>query len=84
MIPPELLALQAAMASRLGLPYRAALEALTIVPARQIGIADRVGSLETSKDADFIVTAGDPLDPRYPPQFVFIEGALVHQAGEGS
>jgi imidazolonepropionase-like amidohydrolase len=81
-IAGEELPLQAAMASRLGLPYEAALRALTIIPARQVGIADRVGSLEPGKDADFIVTAGDPLDPRYPPTQVFIEGALVHRAGE--
>ena len=83
-IAPDQLSLQAAMAARLGLPYRAALQALTIVPARQIGLGDRVGSLEPGKDADFIVASGDPLDPRFPPLFVFIEGALVHQAGEGS
>lgn len=51
------------------------------MPARQVGIVDRVGSLEPDKDADFIVTAGDPLDPRFPPTQVFIEGALVHRAG---
>ncbi|MCB9870044.1 MAG: amidohydrolase family protein [Planctomycetes bacterium] len=81
-IPAEQLQLQAAMAVRLGLPWRAALEALTIVPARQIGIADRVGSLEKGKDADFFVCAGDPLDPRHPPQQVFIDGRLVYRAGD--
>ena len=70
------------MATRLGLPWRAALEGLTLVPARQIGIQDRVGSLEKGKDADFFVTAGDPLDPRYPPKQVFIEGRLVYRTGD--
>lgn len=79
-IPPEQLQLQAAMANRLGLPWRNSLEALTIVPARQIGLEHRVGSLAPGKDADFFVCAGDPLDPRYPPKQVFIEGQLVYQA----
>ena len=79
-IPPEQLPLQAAMATRLGLPWRVALSALTIVPARQIGIDDRVGSLDVGKDADFFVTRGDPIDPRYPPEQVFIEGQLVYSA----
>jgi imidazolonepropionase-like amidohydrolase len=77
-IAPEQLSLQAAMAVRLGLPYEAALRGLTIVPARQVGIDDRVGSLSPGKDADFIVTRGEPLDPRYPPELVFLEGRLVH------
>ncbi len=70
------------MASRLGLPYKAALKALTIIPARQVGIADRVGSLTPGKDADFIVTQGDPLDPRYPAELVYIEGKLVYRLGD--
>lgn len=81
-IPPEQLPLQAAMASRLGLPYVAALKSLTIIPARQVGIADRVGSLTPGKDADFIVTDGDPLDPRHPVELVYIEGKLVYRAGD--
>ena len=81
-IPPEQLHLQAAMAVRLGLPYVVALKALTIVPARQVGIDDRVGSLTPGKDADFLVTRGDPLDPRNPVEKVYIEGRLVYQLGE--
>ncbi len=81
-IPGEELQMQAAMASRLGLPYQAALKAVTIQPARQVGIGDRVGSLEPGKDADFIVTRGDPLDPRFPPLRVYVEGVLAYRAGE--
>ncbi len=81
-VAAEELPLQAAMAVRLGLPWEAALQALTIAPARQIGIADRVGSLEVGKDADFQVTLGDPLDPRHAPRAVYIEGTLVHRFGD--
>jgi len=81
-IAPEQLPLQAAMAARLGLPYEAALKALTIIPARQVGIAERVGSLTPGKDADFIVTQGDPLDPRHAVELVYIEGKLVYRAGD--
>lgn len=81
-IAAEELQVQAAMAVRLGLPYEAALAALTIVPARQIGLDDRVGSLTVGKDADFLVTAGDPLDPRVPPSKVYIEGQLIHRLGD--
>lgn len=81
-VAPEELPLQGAMAVRLGLAWEKALQALTIVPARQIGIADRVGSLTVGKDADFQVTVGDPLDPRNAPQAVYIEGNLVHRLGD--
>lgn len=81
-VAAEELPLQAAMAVRLGLPYEPALRAVTIQAARQIGVADRVGSLEPGKDADFLVVAGDPLDPRHPPLEVYIEGTLVHRHGD--
>ncbi|MFM1872037.1 MAG: hypothetical protein RL398_1459, partial [Planctomycetota bacterium] len=81
-VAAEELPLQAAMAVRLGLPYEPALKAVTIQAARQIGVADRVGSLEPGKDADFLVVAGDPLDPRNPPLEVYIEGTLVHRHGD--
>jgi imidazolonepropionase-like amidohydrolase len=81
-VAAEELQLQAAMAIRLGLPYAAALRSLTIQPARQIGIDDRLGSLTIGKDADFLVTVGDPLDPRHAPLQVYIEGTLVHRLGD--
>jgi imidazolonepropionase-like amidohydrolase len=81
-VAAEELQLQAAMAVRLGLDFEVALRALTIQPARQIGIADRTGSLAVGKDADFQVTRGDPLDPRNGPELVYIEGTLVHRAGD--
>ena len=39
-----------------------ALAFVTSNPAKQLGIAARVGSLETGKDGDFVVWSGDPLD----------------------
>ena len=81
-VAAEELQLQAAMAIRLGLDYEVALRALTIQPARQVGIADRTGSLTVGKDADFQVTRGDPLDPRFAPELVYIEGTLVHRLGD--
>ncbi len=38
-----------------------ALAFVTSNPAKQLGIADRVGSLEVGKDGDFVVWSGDPL-----------------------
>ena len=49
------------MAVKAGMDPFEALKAITINPARQIGIADRVGSLEAGKDADIVVTDGDPM-----------------------
>lgn len=41
-----------------------ALKFVTINPAKQLGIDQRVGSLEPGKDADFVVWSGHPLDSR--------------------
>ena len=57
-----------------GLPYGAALAALTINPARVFGVADRIGSLEPGKDADLVVWTGDPLDTTGAPIAVFVHG----------
>ena len=57
-----------------GLPWDAALKAVTINPARVFGIADRAGSLEVGKDADVVVWSGDPFEPLSQPKAIFIRG----------
>lgn len=44
-----------------GLTEAEALKLVTINPARQLRIDDRVGSLEVGKDADFVIWSGPPL-----------------------
>lgn len=68
---------EAAFAVRGGLSEDAALEAVTLGPARILGIADRVGSIEAGKDADLIVLSGDPLHYRSYVQLAFVRGKLV-------
>jgi imidazolonepropionase-like amidohydrolase len=50
------------------------LEMLTIVPAAYLGIADRVGTLEPGKQADFIVTRGDLFTDAGKPLFTVVAG----------
>jgi imidazolonepropionase-like amidohydrolase len=65
---------QAANAVAYGLPYDEALKAVTIYPAEIFGVADQVGTLETGKLANIIVTNGDPLELTTEVKFLFIKG----------
>ena len=60
-IPQENLPMCAALAAQAGLDIEEAWRAITINPARQTGIADRVGSLEVGKDADIVIWTADPM-----------------------
>ncbi len=53
---------QAATTVKYGLDEAAALAALTIEPAKLLGIDNLVGSIEVGKDADLILLTGEPLD----------------------
>ncbi len=75
--PLNLLSLCAAMAVRSGMDREAALRALTINPARILGIDDRVGSIEVGKDADIVLVSGDPLKLDSQIVDVFIDGRSV-------
>lgn len=57
-----------------GLPWDAALAAITIDAARIYGMDDTLGSLEAGKAADFVVWGGDPLEVGNYPDSVFIDG----------
>ena len=61
--PIQFLPIIAGEAIREGLPYDAALRAITINPAQMLGVAHRVGSIEVGKDADLALHAGDPWRP---------------------
>ncbi len=61
-VPINYLVYEAILCMKEGLPHDAALAAISINPARMLGLDDRVGSLEVGKDADFVLWSGDPLD----------------------
>ena len=60
-IPQQYLPLCAGLAVKAGMRPFDALQAITINPARHLGIQDRVGSLEVGKDADIVLADGDPM-----------------------
>ncbi|MBR7184441.1 MAG: amidohydrolase [Clostridia bacterium] len=60
-IPLQYLPMCAGLAVNAGLPADAAWRAITIIPATQTGIGDRVGSLEPGKDGDVVIWTADPL-----------------------
>jgi adenine deaminase len=47
-----------------GVPREDAFRFVSLNAAKQLGVEKRIGSLETGKDADFVVWSGDPLDAR--------------------
>jgi imidazolonepropionase-like amidohydrolase len=75
----EELAFQASMSAHYGLDEMIAMEAITIQPARALGVDDRIGSLEVGKDADIVVKKGSLLDVTAPVDLVLINGRVVYQ-----
>lgn len=67
----------AATAASYGLPKDEALKAVTLYPAQILNLADRIGSLETGKDATLIVTNGDPLEITTAVEMEFIQGKQI-------
>ena len=53
---------EAAIAAANGLTFDQALASVTINAAKLIGVADRLGSLETGKDGDLALYDGDPFE----------------------
>ncbi len=79
--PIENLPMFAGMAANAGLPLDAAWRAITINPAKALGIADRVGSLEAGKDADVVVWTADPLSTiGGEAHITVVDGKIVYRA----
>ncbi len=75
--PLWMLPMFAAMCVREGLPEDAAFRAITINPAKALGIDARVGSIEVGKDADIAVYTGHPFHYLTHSVAVFIDGKRV-------
>lgn len=76
-IPQEYLPLCAALAIKSGMDEFDALKAITINPAKHIGIEDRVGSLEVGKDADIVVMNGSCFEVGSIPEAILVNGCIV-------
>ncbi len=76
------LPIEAGFAVRGGLPEQAAFDAITIVPARILGVDHRVGTLEIGKDCDLIVTDGDILHYQTFVQYAVVAGKQVYDKQE--
>ena len=80
-IPQQYLPLCAGLAVKAGMDPFQALQAITINPARHIGVEDRVGSLEAGKDADIVLVKGDPMVSDADIRYVIVDGKkLVERA----
>lgn len=75
----RVLVFEAAIAAAQGLGFDAALEAITLSPARILGLEDRVGSLEVGKDGDLALFDGDPFEYTTHCVGTVIEGLLVSE-----
>ena len=81
--PLERLPMCAGFAVSEGLPYEEGWRAITINPATQTGIGDRVGSLEIGKDGDVVIWKDDPLTVIGTEAYVtVVDGRIVYRADE--
>ncbi|MCP4455047.1 MAG: amidohydrolase family protein [Planctomycetes bacterium] len=73
----------ACFAVRNGMSRDQALRGITLTPAEILGVADRVGSIETGKDADLLVLSGDPVSSTTRIERVIINGKTVYPGDRG-
>ncbi|RSK26141.1 amidohydrolase [Bacillus sp. HMF5848] len=78
--PIQYLNLCAALAVREGLDEQKALEGITILPARNLGVDHAVGSLEVGKDADIVVWNHHPFHYMAKPDMTMIHGEFIYKS----
>lgn len=83
-IPQQYLPLCAGLAVKAGMDPFKALQAITINPAKHIGMADRVGSLEAGKDADIVLWDGDPMVSDTRVKMVMVDGKILVDGFRGA
>jgi imidazolonepropionase-like amidohydrolase len=65
-------------AIKAGLPKDEALKALTITPARFLGVQQQLGSLEPGKIADIVLTKGEIFEEKTQVSKVIVDGTLFN------
>lgn len=77
--PIEYLPLSAGLCVKNGMGYIKALEAVTINPAKILGIDRKIGSIEVGKDGDIVIIDGDPLEVMSKVKWVIGKGKIVFE-----
>lgn len=80
-VPVQHLLICAAVAVREGMDEDDALRAVTINAAKAGGVDNRVGSIESGKDADIVIFSGHPFDYRTKVDITMIGGKVVYRRG---
>ncbi|WP_053363829.1 amidohydrolase [Bacillus sp. FJAT-27251] len=75
--PIQYLNLCASIAVREGLSEQKALEGLTLLPARNLGVENRVGTIEAGKDADLVLWNKHPFHYLAKPIWTMVNGELA-------
>ncbi|MFO0796904.1 MAG: amidohydrolase family protein [Gemmataceae bacterium] len=78
----RVLRFEAAMAAANGLGHDRALKAITVEPAKLLGIADRFGTIEVGKAADLVLYDGDPFEHATHVTHTVVGGRVAYSRAE--
>ena len=73
---------EAAIAAANGLTFEQALAAITLNAAKVLGVSDRIGSLQTGKDADLALFDGDPFEYTTHCIGTVVSGTVVNESAK--
>src|SRR5947209_7545525 len=65
-----------------GMSEEEALKTITLNGAKQLGLEQRLGSIEVGKDADLVIFDGHPLNSYARPELTLVEGEVYFQRSE--